>query len=57
MMEGWTKPQVYEYCKVLYSRKLMLQSKSWNNPKAIRLLQMVQIRLEWALDRFNTYFK
>ena len=56
MMEGWTKQQTYEYCRILYARKLSLKA-VLGSDKAVGLLSHVQIRLEMALDRFNNHFK
>ena len=56
MMEGWTKTQTFEYCRILYARKLRLKSVIGSD-KAVGLLTDVQIRLEMALDRFNNHFK
>ena len=56
MMEGWTKQQTYDYCRILYARKLKLKA-ILGSDKAVGLLTDVQIRLEMALDKFNNYFK
>lgn len=55
MMQNWTKPQIYDYCRILYARKLKLDSKFGNSEKAVKTLQSVQLRLEMALYAFNEF--
>ena len=52
--KDWKKAQVYQYCCTMIERKMRVTNAP-QTAKSDRLLSIIQMRLELALDKLNNF--